>query len=98
MEEKIREALKEVVDPELGINVVDLGLIYGIECPSPEEVKIRMTLTVKGCPLAHFLTQQVKERVEKIEGVKKVEVELVWDPPWNPSMVSPEVKKRFGIQ
>lgn len=97
--EKIIEALKEVYDPEIPINIVDLGLIYGVEIQDGK-VKIKMTLTAPGCPLAASIAEAVKYRVMDVEGVESVDVELVWDPPWNPSMISEEGKeilRSFGF-
>lgn len=94
--EQVLDKLKTVVDPEIGINIVDLGLIYKIDIQG-DVVNIDMTLTVPGCPLASMLTQVAKQRVEMLDGVKTANINLVWEPKWNPSMVSDEVKKRFGI-
>jgi metal-sulfur cluster biosynthetic enzyme len=94
--EQVLEALRTVVDPEIGVNIVDLGLVYNVEIEG-DKVEVEMTLTIKGCPLATAITQVAKQRVEMIEGVKEVRVHLVWDPPWNSSMVSDELKKRFGL-
>ncbi len=94
--EKVREALKEVIDPEIGINIVDLGLVYDIQIIE-DSVYVKMTLTVPGCPLGNFILTQAKEKIEELEGVKEANIELVWDPPWNISMVSEEAKKKLGI-
>jgi len=94
--EQVLDMLKTVVDPEIGINIVDLGLIYKIEIKD-DVVNIDMTLTVPGCPLASMLTQVAKQRVEMMDEVKKANINLVWEPKWTPSMASDEVKKRFGI-
>ncbi len=94
--EKVREVLKEVIDPEIGINIVDLGLVYDIQIIE-DTVYVKMTLTVPGCPLGNFILTQAKEKIEGLEGVKEANIELVWDPPWNISMVSEEAKKKLGI-
>ena len=94
--EQVLDMLKTVVDPEIGINIVDLGLIYKIDIQG-DIVNIDMTLTIPGCPLANMITQVAKQRVEMLDEVKQANVNLVWDPPWNPSMASEEVRKRFGI-
>lgn len=94
-QERIKEVLKKVIDPELGLSIVDLGLIYGIEIKN-NNVVIKMTLTVPGCPLANALVNWTKEAVLKMEEVKNVEIQLVWDPPWNPSMMSDYAKKILG--
>lgn len=94
--EKVKEALKKVIDPEIGLSIVDLGLIYDIKIDKNSNIFIKMTLTVPGCPLANFLTYQTEEVVKQLEGVNSVKVELVWDPPWNPSMMSKEAKRILG--
>lgn len=95
--EDVMNALREVYDPELPFNVVDLGLVYGVEV-NGDRVKIKMTLTAIGCPLAYYLVDMVEEVVrEKVPGVKEVEVELVFDPPWTPDRASPEVRRLLGL-
>ncbi len=94
--ETVRKVLTEVIDPEIGINIVDLGLIYDIQVEG-DKVHVKMTLTVPGCPLGNFILAQAKEKVEGLEGVKEADIELVWDPPWNISMISEEAKRRLGI-
>ena len=89
MEEKVWEKLKEVIDPELGINVVELGLIYEVKVED-KTVKITMTLTTPFCPLAGHLVEQVKRKVEEL-GVK-ADVELTFDPPWTPDRIKSSLK------
>jgi metal-sulfur cluster biosynthetic enzyme len=96
-DQDIFNALKGVIDPELGINVVDLGLVYGVEI-NEGVVRVEMTLTSPGCPLAGLIDQMVKSVVGKLEGVERVELELVWDPPWIPAMMSEEVREEFGVE
>lgn len=96
-DQDIFNALKGVIDPELGINVVDLGLVYGVEI-NEGVVRVEMTLTSPGCPLAGLIDQMVKSAVGKLEGVERVELELVWDPPWIPAMMSEEVREEFGVE
>ncbi|MEW5955046.1 MAG: metal-sulfur cluster assembly factor [Candidatus Micrarchaeota archaeon] len=79
----------------MGENLVDLGLIYGVDVKGGA-VKVRMTLTTPGCPMHAFLTKQAEEAVKKVKGVKKAEVELVWDPPWTPDKMSEATQKRLG--
>ncbi|NLG70042.1 MAG: metal-sulfur cluster assembly factor [Firmicutes bacterium] len=95
-EDAVREALKQVVDPELGINVVDLGLVYGISIEGGR-VHVRMTLTAIGCPLAFMVNQMVDQAVRQLPGVQEVEVELVWDPPWTPERMSEEARALLGF-
>ncbi|MBN2378971.1 metal-sulfur cluster assembly factor [candidate division WOR-3 bacterium] len=92
---QVREALKKVIDPEIGINIVDLGLIYSIDVKR-DVAHIRMTLTVPGCPLANILTAQAEKAARGVEGIKDVKLELTWDPPWNPKMMSDEAKRKLG--
>jgi len=95
--EDVMKALRECYDPEIGISLVDLGLIYDIKVDK-NKVHIRMTLTTPGCPMHSFMVQDVREKVKQIKGVKEVEVELVWDPPWTPDRMSDEVKKKLGFK
>lgn len=91
----VREKLKEVYDPELGINVVDLGLIYSMEEPEESTLHIRMTMTTPGCPAHDSLSKAVKWAASQVKGVAKVRVEVVWDPPWTPERMSEEAKSRL---
>ena len=92
----IREGLKEVIDPELGVNIVDLGLIYEIETADDSNVQIKMTLTFPGCPAGPYIIAQVHQVVEDLEGVEDVDVEIVWDPAWSPEMMSEEIRMEYG--
>lgn len=92
-EKQVEQALKKVTDPEIGLDIVTLELIYGIAIKG-SSVKIKMTMTTPFCPFADAILDQVKEAVKKIKGVKKVEVELVFDPPWEPSE---ELKATLGL-
>lgn len=95
--EKITGALCEVYDPEIPfVNVVDLGLIYDTRIEN-DKVDIDMTLTAPGCPMAGMIANLVKEAVENVEGVDEAKVNIVWDPPWDPSRMSEEGKKRLGF-
>jgi len=94
-EEQVREALKEVYDPEIGINVLDLGLVYGIEVEG-QTVHIDMTLTSPGCPIGPQIMRDVQRRVGAVEGVEKVDVQWVWSPMWSPDMMSEEAKDELG--
>jgi metal-sulfur cluster biosynthetic enzyme len=92
---KIIEALKEVVDPELGINVIDLGLIYDIKIED-ENVFIKMTLTSPFCPMSQFLASEVENKIKEL-GAKNVKVQLVFEPPWSPERMSKKAKKLLAI-
>lgn len=96
LEKKVRAALKGVIDPELRINIVDLGLVYDVR-EEAGEVEIEMTLTSPGCPLAGIIDEEVKKAVKKVKGVKKVTLELIWDPPWTENMISEEARAELGI-
>ena len=93
----ILKSLKEVYDPEIPVNVVDLGLIHDIIL-NKGKVHVKMTLTSPGCPMGAFLMDSVKSKIESIKGIKEVEIELIWDPPWSPERMSKRAKKKFGIR
>lgn len=95
--ELVLEKLKEVIDPELGIDIVNLGLIYEIDLRPDNIVYVKMTMTTPGCPLTMWLLQAVEQKVLEIPGVKDAEIELTFDPPWTPDRISDEVRKRFGM-
>lgn len=92
--EDVMKALRNCYDPEIPVNIVDLGLVYGVAIIE-DSVKVRMTLTTMGCPAHAYLMHEVQTQVEKLPGVKNAEVEIVWDPPWTPDKMSPEAKKRL---
>jgi metal-sulfur cluster biosynthetic enzyme len=96
VEDKIREALKGVIDPELGVSIVDLGLIYDVRYEGGV-AEVEMTLTSPGCPLAPIIDKKVREAVSEVSEVKKITVELVWDPPWSKDLLSDELKAEFGV-
>jgi metal-sulfur cluster biosynthetic enzyme len=88
--------LKKCYDPEIGVSLVDLGLIYDVQI-NKDKVNIKMTLTSPGCPMHSFMINDVEENVKKLKGVKDVKIELVWNPPWTPDRMSKEVRKKLGI-
>ena len=95
--EEVRTALKKVIDPELNMNVVDLGLIYGTEIDA-EGIKVTYTLTSPGCPLGPVIKGQIQSALTRIPWVKEVQTELVWAPPWDPhTMASEECRMELGI-
>ncbi|GIW62557.1 MAG: hypothetical protein KatS3mg090_0383 [Patescibacteria group bacterium] len=96
MEDKIREKLTEVLDPELNISIVDLGLIYDIKQKSKDSVYIKMTLTTLGCPLFDTIERDIKAKMEEL-GFKKTEIELTFDPPWSIDNLSERAKAILGI-
>lgn len=95
-EDDIREALMDVIDPELGFNIVDLGLIYGITVDDGK-VHIVMTMTTPGCPATNYLQEGTRQRALAVPGVKDVEVQVVWSPPWTPDLMSDRAKRFFGL-
>ncbi|MCC8146085.1 MAG: iron-sulfur cluster assembly protein [Bacteroidales bacterium] len=97
MEEEIVKILKTVYDPEIPVNIYDLGLIYGVEVREDNHVVITMTLTAPGCPAADFIMEDVRMKVESVSGVKDVEVELVFEPTWHPDLMSEEAKLELGF-
>ncbi len=94
--DEIKEALRDVYDPEIPVNVYDLGLIYDIKL-NGGEVYVQMTLTAPGCGMGPYIAQNAEWRIAEIEGVEDVEVDMVFDPPWNPDMITEDGKKLLGI-
>lgn len=95
-EEQIYEALRDVYDPEIPVNIVDLGLVYGVDIEE-SDVKVKMTLTFAGCGMGPYIAQQAEWRIAEIDDVDDVEVDIVFEPPWNPEMISEDGKKELGI-
>ena len=95
--EQVLEKLKKVYDPEIPVSVVDLGLIYDVQVNEKNEVHVRMTLTAPGCPMGSFIAQQAEWAISELEGVEDVTVELTFDPPWTPDMLTEEGKKLLGM-
>ncbi len=94
-EEQIYNTLRKLIDPELGVNIVDLGLVYDVQIEGGQ-IGIRMTLTTRGCPMHASFVQAVDRAVREIHGVTGVTVEIVWEPAWNPDMISPEGKQALS--
>ena len=100
-EEQVRDSLKQCMDPEVPLSIVDMGLIYGIDVTENNDVNIKMTMTTKGCPLHETMVDDVKRYAKKVSGVNNVDVEIVWDPPWTMDKMSDEAKammKTMGSQ
>jgi len=97
LEEEIVKMLKTVYDPEIPVNVYDLGLIYGVDIDDDKNVVITMTLTAPACPAADFITEDVQMRVESIPGVRNVEVRIVFEPEWHQGLMSEEAKLELGF-
>ena len=97
LDDRIIAALREVYDPEIPVNIYDLGLIYRIDCDDMGVVEIDMTLTAPGCPVAQTFPGTVEAAVQNVEGVAAAEVDLVWEPPWTPDRMSEAAKLELGF-
>ena len=95
--EKIIEALRDVYDPEIPVNIYDLGLVYSVEIDEENKANIVMTLTAPGCPVADMIVQNVYEFVTTIDGIEDAYIELTFDPPWDKSMMSEEARLELGF-
>jgi metal-sulfur cluster biosynthetic enzyme len=93
----VREGLKHVYDPEIGINIVDLGLVYDAEIAESGDVLVIMTLTSMGCPLGPVIVQEVQNALKDFEGVGEIDVKIVWSPPWSPALMSDDAKDELGM-
>lgn len=93
----VLNALSKVIDPEIGLNIVDLGLVYDVKIEDGK-VNVKMTLTMPTCPLSKYIVGLARSSIERLEGVKEATIELVWDPPWNPNMMSEKAKKLLGFK
>jgi metal-sulfur cluster biosynthetic enzyme len=96
LEKQVIEALKQVDDPELGINIVDLGLVYDVSIEG-DAVHVTYTLTTMGCPIGPLIETQIKQMIEPIDGIDRVEAEMVLTPPWTPEKMSEEAKAALGM-
>lgn len=100
-QDAVYEAMKEVYDPEIGVNIVDLGLVYGVEIDDSRNVTVTMTLTSMGCPLGPVIMQDIQRAVRGIDGagedVGEVNISIVWSPPWSVEMMSEDAKDELGI-
>ncbi len=94
-EKQVMDALREVLDPELGLNIVDLGLIYGVDI-AENQVNVEMTLTTPGCPLHNTMAQGAEMAVRRLPEVESAKVQVVWDPPWTPERMSEEARQYLG--
>lgn len=97
LEDQVVEALKSIYDPEIPVNIYELGLIYSVDVAAGGDTKITMTLTSPACPVAGSLPGEVESRVMDVEGVTSCDVEIVWDPQWNPSMMSEAARLELGL-
>lgn len=96
-EEAIVKMLKTVYDPEIPVNIYDLGMIYNIEIDSEQVVQLEMTFTAPNCPAADFILEDVRMKIESVDGIKGVNINLVFDPPWDKDMMSEEAKLELGF-
>jgi probable FeS assembly SUF system protein SufT len=102
IEDMVWEQLKTCYDPEIPVNIVDLGLIYGMEVKDQSDgtkrIEVKMTLTAQGCGMGASIAYDAKQKLMGLPGVSEADVDLVWDPPWTPQMISPEARERLGIE
>lgn len=96
-QEQVYSVLRKCMDPEIPVNIVDLGLIYGVNINDSNDVNIEMTMTTRGCPLHDTLVSDVKRYIGKINGVGNINVSIVWDPPWNIERMDPSVREKLGF-
>ena len=97
LKEQIIEEIKKIYDPEIPVNIYELGLIYDIKVENKNTAKVKMTLTSPNCPVAESLPKEVKDGIMQVEGIDKVDLDLVWDPPWDKSMMSESAKLELNI-
>jgi FeS assembly SUF system protein len=97
MQEKVVEVLRTCFDPEVPVNIYELGLVYGIDVEESGDVAIRMTLTSPACPVAGSLPPEVQAKVQRVPGVRSARVEIVWDPPWTPERMSEAARVQLGM-
>ena len=96
LKEKVIEEIKKIYDPEIPVNIYELGLIYNVSVQD-KNVSVKMTLTTPNCPVAESLPKEVKDSIMNVEGVEKVDLDLVWDPPWDKSMMSEAAKLELNL-
>ena len=97
LKEKIIEEIKKIYDPEIPVNIYELGLNYDIKVEDKNTAKIKMTLTSPNCPVAESLPKEVKDGIMQVEGIENVDLDLVWDPPWNQTMMSEAAKLELNL-
>ena len=98
VKEKVIEEIKKIYDPEIPVNIYELGLIYDVKVENKNTAKVKMTLTSPNCPVAESLPKEVKDGIMQVEGIDKVDLDLVWEPPWDPSMMSESAKLELNLQ
>ena len=97
LKEKIIAEIKKIYDPEIPVNIYELGLIYDIKIENKNTAKVKMTLTSPNCPVAESLPKEVKDGIMQVEGIEKVDLDLVWDPPWDKTMMSESAKLELNL-
>ena len=96
--EQVYDALRQVYDPEIPVNIVDLGLVYDVKVEEGKRVQVTMTLTTPGCGMAQQIALSAKQRAQQIPGVEQALVTVVWDPKWDPSRMSPDARRKLGME
>ena len=97
LKDQIITEIKKIYDPEIPVNIYELGLIYDIKVENKNTAKVKMTLTSPNCPVAESLPKEVKDSIMQVEGIEKVDLDLVWDPPWDKSMMSESAKLELNL-
>ena len=97
LKDKIIEEIKKIYDPEIPVNIYDLGLIYDVKVENKNTAKVKMTLTSPNCPVAESLPKEVKDVIMQVEGIENVDLDLVWDPPWNQTMMTEAAKLELNL-
>ena len=97
LKDQIIVEIKKIYDPEIPVNIYELGLIYDIKIENKNTAKVKMTLTSPNCPVAESLPKEVKDSIMQVEGIDKVDLDLVWDPPWDKSMMSESAKLELNL-
>jgi len=95
-QEEVYDVLRTCYDPEIPVNIVDLGLVYGVQV-AERKIDVKMTLTARGCGMGGYIASEAEEKLLELPGVEEAKVELVWDPPWDPDMISPAGRKVLGL-
>ena len=97
LKDKVIKQIKTVYDPEIPVNIYDLGLIYDVKVENKNTAKVKMTLTSPNCPVAESLPKEVKDGIMQVEGIENVDLKLVWDPPWNQTMMTEAAKLELNL-
>jgi metal-sulfur cluster biosynthetic enzyme len=95
-QEEVYDVLRTCYDPEIPVNIVDLGLVYGVQV-AERKIDVKMTLTARGCGMGGYIASEAEEKLLELPGVEEAKVELVWEPPWEPGMISPAGRKVLGL-